>query len=102
MNDWGIGEFQRRIAEIYGERDAARGVAATFVWFVEEVGELARCIVTPPPDRAEEEKEFADCLAWLATMASLRGVDLADAARRKYAAGCPRCGAAPCRCEHRS
>ncbi len=100
--DYGIAEFQRRIAEIYGERDRTRGVAGTFVWFVEEVGELARGINHPSSGGIEEQEEFADCLAWLVTLASLRGIDLADAARRKYGAGCPRCGAAPCRCRHRA
>jgi hypothetical protein len=37
-------------------------------------------------------------LAWLATLASLSGVDLEAAARAKYALGCPRCKAAPCAC----
>jgi NTP pyrophosphatase (non-canonical NTP hydrolase) len=44
------------------------------------------------------EEEFADVLAWLSTLASIRGVDLEAAARRKYAAGCPYCHATPCAC----
>jgi len=99
--DWGVREFQRRIEAVYGERDAARGVPSTFTWFVEEVGELARSLLSGEPGSDAEAREFADVLAWLATLASLRGVDLATAAREKYAAGCPRCGATPCRCSHR-
>ncbi|MCI0650762.1 MAG: nucleotide pyrophosphohydrolase [Planctomycetes bacterium] len=97
-----IEDFQRRIEEIYGARDRARGVAGTYMWFMEEVGELARCFNSPAPNRTEEAREFADCLAWLATLASLRGIDLAAAAWEKYGAGCPRCASSPCRCAHRA
>ena len=38
-----------------------------------------------------------DALAWLASLASLVGVSLEDAAAR-YANGCPRCGDKPCAC----
>ena len=101
-SDWGIREFQRRIEEVYGARDAARGIPGTFTWFVEEVGELARSLNSGEPGSEEEAREFADVLAWLSTLASLRGVDLAAAAREKYEAGCPRCGGVPCRCDHRA
>ncbi len=33
--------LQRMILQMYGERDAARGDAATFLWLTEEFGELA-------------------------------------------------------------
>lgn len=101
-HDWGLRAFQERIDAIYGARDAARGVPATFTWFVEEVGELARSLNSAEPGSDAEAREFADVLAWLATLASLRGVDIAGAAREKYAAGCPRCGGTPCRCSHRA
>jgi NTP pyrophosphatase (non-canonical NTP hydrolase) len=91
-----IAEFQRLIEAIYGQRDRARGLAATHMWFGEEVGELTRALRRDR--RAELEGEFADVLAWLATLASMSGVDLEAAARRKYAAGCPRCRATPCAC----
>lgn len=91
-----IREFQQLIERTYYERDARRGPGLTFAWFVEEVGELARGIVRP--GRAGMEGEFADVLAWLATLASLHGIDLEQAAAAKYGAGCPRCGGVPCRC----
>jgi NTP pyrophosphatase (non-canonical NTP hydrolase) len=87
--------FQRRIEAIYGARDAERGVDGTFVWFVEEVGELARALKGTDADNLREE--FADTLAWLTTLASLAGVEMDDAVA-KYAAGCPRCHATPCAC----
>jgi NTP pyrophosphatase (non-canonical NTP hydrolase) len=90
-----LGEFQRRIEAVYLDRDRRRGVAGTFMWFAEEVGELATAL--REGDRASLAEEFADCLAWLATLASLSGVSWEEAVR-KYAAGCPRCGATPCTC----
>lgn len=87
--------FQRAIELLYGERDRARGVDGTFVWFVEEVGELARALKGEDPENLREE--FADVYAWLSTLASLAGVEMAEAVR-KYEGGCPRCHAAPCAC----
>ena len=88
-------EFQELVEGIYFERDNARGVAGTFMWFLEEVGELARALRAD--DRENLSEEFADVLAWLSTLASISGVRLRDAARR-YADGCPYCGHAPCTC----
>ena len=90
------GSFQRRIEEIYFARDDARGVQGTLLWFVEEVGELVRAIRRGERDNLEEE--FADVYAWLATLASIHGVDLEALGRAKYGAGCPRCAATPCGC----
>lgn len=90
------GSFQRLIEDIYYDRDAARGVPGTLLWFVEEVGELVRAIRRG--ERHNLEEEFGDVFAWLATLASLHGIDLEATARRKYDRGCPRCGTAPCSC----
>jgi NTP pyrophosphatase (non-canonical NTP hydrolase) len=87
--------FQHLIEAIYGSRDRARGLATTFMWFVEEVGELSRALRRS--DRANLREEFADVFAWLVTLASIAGVDLSDASN-KYLRGCPRCAAAPCAC----
>ena len=90
-----IGEFQRRLRVLYGKRDRARGRDATFMWLVEEVGELSRALRRA--DRANLEEEMSDALAWLVSVATLAGVDMEKAAAR-YAKGCPRCGRAPCAC----
>ena len=90
-----IREFQRRIEAAYLERDRRRGLAGTFLWFAEEVGELARALKTQ--DRENLKEEFGDVLAWLSTLASLAGIDL-DEAADAYRAGCPACGESPCKC----
>ncbi len=91
-----VSEFQQLIERIYLKKDRARGLDGTFRWFVEEVGELARAVRSG--DQAALQEEFADCLAWLSTLASICQVDLEQAAA-KYANGCPKCGNAPCGCE---
>jgi len=90
-----LGEFQKRIEDIYFERDSRRGLEGSFLWFVEEVGELATAL--REGDKAARQEEFADCLAWLTTLASLAGIEM-EAAAGKYAEGCPRCKATPCDC----
>ena len=91
-----IAEFQARIEALYGAKDRSRGIAGTFLWFAEEVGELASAL-NKGADRAHLEAEFADVFAWLATLASLSGIDL-ERASRKYGDGCPHCRATPCAC----
>ena len=91
-----VREFQKKIEAIYFARDSARGLEGTYMWFAEEVGELARAF--RKNDRENLEQEFADCLAWLSTLASIAKIDLEGAAVRKYGAGCPRCGKTPCGC----
>jgi NTP pyrophosphatase (non-canonical NTP hydrolase) len=83
------------IRDTYLARDRTRGVDATFRWFTEEVGELARAI--RKDDRANLELEFSDALAWLVSLANLTDVDLETVCAR-YASGCPKCGAVPCAC----
>ncbi len=93
-----IGDFQRLIETLYLERDRARGLEGSTLWFVEEVGELVRALRRGETDNLAEE--FSDCLAWLSTLASISGVDLEGVAFEKYGEGCPRCHATPCSCSH--
>jgi len=87
--------FQELMARTYLARDRARGTPATFMWFMEEVGELASALREGTKD--EQEGEFADVYAWLMTLANLAGVDLEEALR-KYGKGCCGCGNVPCTC----
>ncbi len=90
-------DLQRRVAELYGAKDARRGDAATLLWLAEEFGELATALRSGTDE--ELALEMADVLAWLATLASLRGIDLEAAFERKYGRGCPGCGRTPCECD---
>ena len=69
-----VSEFQQLIATRYKKRDQQRGVPATFMWFIEEVGELATALASD--DQENKAEEFADVLAWLCTLANLTDVDL--------------------------
>jgi NTP pyrophosphatase (non-canonical NTP hydrolase) len=89
--------FQRHIGETYGAKDAQRGTAGTFMYLMEEVGELAEAL--REPGRHDLHGEFADCLAWLVSLAHLSGVDLAAATAAKYPGLCLRCGRTPCGCD---
>ncbi len=89
-------ELQALIRETYGAKDASRGVEGTFMWFMQEVGELATALRNG--SAREKTLEFADVLAWLATLANISGVDLDQAIAAKYGAGCPGCGKSPCAC----
>ena len=43
---------------------------------------------------------MADVLAWLVTLANMRGIDLEAAVVRKYGHSCPGgCGTVPCGCD---
>lgn len=72
-----ISEFQRLIAQKYEKRDKQRGIPATFMWFIEEVGELATALASN--EQRNIEDEFADVFAWLCTLANISDIDLEKA-----------------------
>jgi NTP pyrophosphatase (non-canonical NTP hydrolase) len=90
-----LAELQALMDRMYGEQDRTRGVPATVAWLAEEVGELARA--ARKGTREEQVHELSDVLAWLASLANQLGLSLDEAAAR-YAGGCPKCQASPCRC----
>ncbi len=83
------------MVDTFGERDRARGTAATMAWLVEELGELSQAVRKGSPEA--QLHELGDVLAWLASLAGQLDLSLEEAAAR-YAEGCPRCAASPCRC----
>ena len=78
-----IAAFQKHISDRYEKVDRERGTPKTWMWFTEEVGELAHALARGE-DRANIEEEFADVVAWLCTLANINDVDLAQAIHRKY------------------
>ena len=91
-----LAEFQELIRRMYLEKDVARGIDGTFMWLIEEIGELATALRDQTLE--EQSAEFADVLAWLVTIANVAGVDLTEAVTRKYGTGCPGCGHLVCSC----
>ncbi len=98
QNALSLSDFQSVIHKMFYEKDQSRGIEGTFMWFMEEVGELSSAL-RDNTDRENLEEEFADVLAWLATMANVAGVDLEQAVSRKYVQGCPRCHQIVCTCD---
>jgi NTP pyrophosphatase (non-canonical NTP hydrolase) len=91
-----ISEFQEMMKCLYFERDKGRGLDGTYNWLLEEVAELGQEL--KGNDRPATEKEFADVIAWLASLANLLGIDLEKAALSKYPHKCPKCQSSPCQC----
>lgn len=91
-----IRQFQELIKDIYIKNDLKRGMPRTFMWFVEEIGELSDALLKK--GRKSLEEEFADVFAWLCGLANIADIDLESSARQKYPGCCPRCGNVPCTC----
>jgi len=72
-----IRQFQQLINDKYGQRDRQRGTSATFMWFIEEVGELATALAAD--NKENKEEEFADVFAWLCTLANINDIELEKA-----------------------
>ncbi len=91
-----LDELQAHIDKMYSDKDRERGTPATFLWFAEEVGELAGALRDGSPE--DVSGEFADVLAWLVTLANINDVSLTKAYQAKYGGGCPGCGQRVCAC----
>ena len=91
-----IREFQEMMRRIYYHKDLKRGAARTYQWLCEEVSELGEAM--KDGDLRQISEEFADVIAWLASLANVLGVDLEEAALAKYPNKCPKCGKTRCEC----
>ena len=91
-----IADLQRHIHQMYYEKDVARGADGTFMWLMEEIGELAAAL--RGDDRENLAEEFADVIAWLATIANVADIDLNAALQAKYGRGCAGCARLVCEC----
>ncbi len=91
-----IREFQNMMRQLYFDRDSDRGTDGTLDWLVDEVEELREAL--KEGDTKAIEEEFADVLAWLASLANVVNINLEKAALSKYDNKCPKCGLLPCEC----
>jgi len=81
---------------LYFHRDSKRGAEGTCNWLKDEVEELGEAL--QGDDGEALENEFADVIAWLASLANIVNVDLERAAINKYKGKCPKCHHSPCQC----
>jgi NTP pyrophosphatase (non-canonical NTP hydrolase) len=91
-----IHEFQEMMKRLYFQRDTKRGVKGTINWLTDELEELRETL--EGNDKEATEKEFADVIAWLASLANITGIELEKVAIKKYNGKCPKCQQAPCQC----
>jgi NTP pyrophosphatase (non-canonical NTP hydrolase) len=91
-----IREFQEMMRHLYYHRDSERGVKGTYNWLADELEELGEAIEVR--DKEAIEEEFADVIAWLASLANVTGIALEKAAIKKYSGKCPKCQKSPCQC----
>jgi len=92
-----ITEFQEMMRRLYYHRDSKRGVKGTYDWLKDELEELGEAL--EENDKEAAEKEFADVIAWLASLANITGIDLEKTAINKYNDKCPKCQQSPCQCK---
>lgn len=91
-----IFQFQKMMYELYFHKDSKRGKEDTYGWLMDEVKELGEALRME--DKKALENEFADVIAWLASLANVVNIDLEKAALTKYAHKCPKCNKSPCQC----
>ncbi|MHA1264243.1 MAG: MazG nucleotide pyrophosphohydrolase domain-containing protein [Candidatus Helarchaeota archaeon] len=100
-----IREFQNLMKDLYFERDINRGLSKTFLWIIEEVGELAEALRTYQEQNQSKNKlkeiglEIADVIAWVASLANILKIDLESVLTEKYPYFCPKCHQNPCNCD---
>ncbi|HPN29793.1 MAG TPA: MazG nucleotide pyrophosphohydrolase domain-containing protein [bacterium] len=92
-----IREFQDKIKRLYFSRDSQRGRDATFLWLVEEMGELSKALRRNDSENIKEE--LADVVAWSASLANILNLDLETILYEKYKEKCFYCGESPCVCK---
>lgn len=92
-----IKEFQKMMRQLYFEIDSKRGVKGTLNWLEDEIQELKEAL--EQNDIQAAEKELADVLAWLASLANILEIDLEKVAFSKYTNKCPKCELSPCECQ---
>jgi len=93
-----ISEFQKLIKSLYIEQDQKRGLKNTFIWLMEEIGELAHILKNQEIDANSVSEELADIIAWATSIANLLDIDLEYALFNKYPNMCIKCSSNPCTC----
>jgi len=94
-----ISDFQNLLKDLYLQKDLKRGVKSTFIWLIEEIGELATLLNAADVDKKKVSEEIADIIAWTISIANILDIDIEKALSDKYPNKCNKCSSSPCRCE---
>lgn len=93
-----ISDFQNLMKELYYHQDSKRGIKSTFIWLVEEIGELGNIVKNQVINKQMASEEIADIIAWTNSLANLLGIDIESALFDKYPNKCGKCNSNPCQC----
>ncbi len=94
-----VAEFQNLIKDLYFKKDKERGLYKTFIWLIEEVGELATLMKAKEIKKESVRDELADIIAWTISLANILEIDIEDALLNKYPFKCGNCNSSPCKCD---
>lgn len=97
-----ISDFQNLIKEIYLEKDNDRGLRGTFIWLVEEIGELATLINSKEKNENNISEELAHVIAWTISLANILDINIENAIHKEYPDKCKKCGSIPCNCDFKN
>ena len=93
-----LSEFQALLKKLYIHKDLDRGIKSTYIWLIEEIGELATLLNSQELDKTLISEELADIIAWTISIANILNIDIGEAIVRKYPNKCKKCKASPCIC----
>jgi len=93
-----IREFQTLIRDLYFEQDQKRGLKNSYIWLIEEIGELASVLKKTEINLDEASEELSDIFAWTTSIANLLNIDLETVLIKKYPNICIKCKSNPCVC----
>ena len=93
-----ISEFQALLKKLYLHKDLNRGIKSTYIWLIEEIGELATLINAQELDKKKISEELADIIAWTISIANTLNIDIEEAISSKYPNKCKKCNSSPCNC----
>ena len=93
-----MSEFQALLKKLYLHKDLNRGIKSTYIWLIEEIGELATLLNNQELDNEKISEELADIIAWTISIANILNIDIEEAIRSKYPIKCKKCNSSPCNC----
>ena len=93
-----MSEFQALLKKLYLQKDLNRGIKSTYIWLIEEIGELATLLKAQELDKKKISEELADIIAWTISIANILNIDIEKAIVSKYPNKCNKCNSSPCNC----
>ena len=93
-----MSEFQALLKKLYLQKDLNRGIKSTYIWLIEEIGELATLVNAHELDKKKISEELADIIAWTISIANILNIDIEKAIVSKYPNKCKKCNSSPCNC----